>query len=62
MAGAVDDDGWPFMKPTHWLANDPALTLPMQKFKCNRQHQHSSPAGKALEKPRFTLGDFVEQW
>ena len=50
MAGAVDDDGWPVMKPTQWLANDPVLTLPMQKFKCNRQHQHSNPTGKALEK------------
>ena len=50
MTGAVDGDGLPVMKPTQWLANNPALTLPMQKFKCNRQHQHSNPTGKALEK------------
>ena len=50
MAGAADDDGWPVMKPTQWLANSPALTLPVQKFKWDGLHDHSSPPGKALEK------------
>ena len=50
MAGAEDDNGWPVMKPTQWMANSPTLTLPMQKFKCDGRRYHSSPLGKALEK------------
>ena len=50
MAVAADDDGWPVMKSIQLLANSPALTLPIQKFKCDGLHYHSSPTGKALEK------------
>ena len=50
MAGAKDDDGCPVKKPTEWTANSRILLLPMEKFKCNKMHDHAHPTGKALEK------------
>ena len=51
-AGAVDSHQMPVQKPTEMTANEETLLRPLERMKCNRQHEHGTPTGKALERMR----------